>query len=94
MARSTLFTALEAWKKGEARALPERVPPISFVDNDYKAGMRLTNYAIQEPDRPIALDQDIPVTLSLRDARGKSIRRVATYHVAAEPSLAVQRSEH
>lgn len=92
-ARSSLFTALDAWKKGEAKTLTDRDPPIQFVDRDYTAGMRLSNYAIQEPDRPIALDQDIPVTLSLRDARGKTIRHVATYRVTTSPTLAVQRSD-
>ncbi|QEH35953.1 hypothetical protein OJF2_45100 [Aquisphaera giovannonii] len=91
-ARSALFAALDAWKKGQPKALSDRDPPVRFVDDDFAAGMRLTGYAIQEPDRPIAPDEDIPVTLSLRDARGKSIRRVAAYRVSTSPAPTVERS--
>ncbi len=93
-ARAALVTALEAWKKGEARALARRSPPIRLDDDDWKAGLKLADYEIEEPDREIELHQDVEVILSLRDARGNVIRREARYQVATKPGLAVLRSDH
>lgn len=92
-AKVALAAALDAWKKGEARALLDRKPPIRFVDDDLATGMRLADYEIEEPDAPIALHQDVEVILSLRDSRGKAIRREARYQVATKPGLAVLRSD-
>lgn len=92
-ARSALVTALEAWKKGEAQALPKRKPAIRLVDDDLTTGLKLSDYEIQEPDRPITMHMNVEVILSLRDARGKTVRREATYQVATSPALAVMRSD-
>jgi hypothetical protein len=93
-ARTALVTALDAWKKGEARALARRNPPIRFQDDDLVSGLKLAEYEIEQPDREIELHQDVEVILSLRDARGKVIRREARYQVATKPGLAVLRSDH
>jgi hypothetical protein len=92
-ARAALVAALDAWKKGEAKALPRRNPPIRFVDDDFATGLRLSDYGIEEPDAPSGLHKDVEVILSLRDPRGKVIHRVARYQVATEPGLAVLRSD-
>jgi hypothetical protein len=93
-ARTTLITALDAWKKGEARGLAQRKPPIRFVDDDFVAGMKLSDYEIDEPDAPTGPHQDVHVILALRDARGKAVQREARYQVLIEPALAVLRSDH
>jgi hypothetical protein len=92
-AHDALVTSLEAWKKGQAKSLPRRKPPIRFEDDDLLAGLRLAEYEIEEPDAPIVLHQDVEVILSLRDARGKVVRREARYQVATHPALAVLRSD-
>ena len=92
-AQATLVTVLEAWKKGEARSLAQRNPPIRFYDDDLVAGLSLSDYEIEEPDREIEIHKDVEVILSLRDARGTVIRREARYQVATKPGLAVLRSE-
>ncbi len=92
-AQAALTTALEAWKKGEAKGLTRRDPPIRFVDDDFTSGLRLFEYEIEEPDAPLTLHKDVAVILSLRDAKGKAIRREAQYQVATEPALAVLRSD-
>jgi hypothetical protein len=61
--------------------------------DDFVAGMRLTDYEIEEPDLPVALHKDGEVILSLRDPRGNRVRREARYQVATEPGLAVLRSD-
>jgi hypothetical protein len=92
-ARSALAAALDAWKKGDARSLAKRSPAVRFVDDDMATGLRLSDYEIEEPDRPIGPHEDVAVILSLRDARGKVIRREARYQVATSPGLAVLRSD-
>jgi hypothetical protein len=93
LARTTLVSALDSWKKGDARTLVKRKPPIRFVDDDSIAGLRLVDYEIEEPDAPIELHKDVSVILSLRDQGGKVIRREARYQVATSPGLAVLRSD-
>jgi hypothetical protein len=92
-AEAALVTALDAWKKGEAHSLAQRNPPIRFYDDDLVAGLSLSDYEIEEPDREIEMHKDVEVILSLRDARGTVIRREARYQVATRPSLAVLRSD-
>jgi hypothetical protein len=92
-ARVALVAALDAWKKGEAAKLARATPPIRFVDDDFTTGMRLSDYELEEPDAPIGLHTNVPVILSLRDKRGRTIRREAHYQVATEPGLAVLRSD-
>ncbi|MHC5545016.1 hypothetical protein ACYOEI_42815, partial [Singulisphaera rosea] len=88
-----LVAALDAWKKGEARSLARRDPPIRFVDDDLAAGLRLVEYELEEPDAPLLPFKDVPVILSMRDARGKTVRRETSYQVATDPKLAVLRSD-
>ncbi len=92
-ARAALIGALDAWKNGDARVLARRKPPIRFVDDDYSAGFRLTEYEIDEPDAPIELHRDVAVNLSLRDKKGKAVTREAHYQVGTSPGLAVLRSD-
>jgi hypothetical protein len=92
-ARTALIAALDAWKKGEAKSLSKRNPPIRFVDDDLLAGLRLSDYEIEEPDLPLKPHQNVSVILSMRDARGKIVRREARYQVGTEPTLAVLRSD-
>ena len=92
-ARAALVAALDAWRKGDAKSLAKREPPIRFVDDDLVTGFKLTDYEIEEPDRPIRPHEDVAVILSLRDARGKGARREARYQVGTDPGLAVLRSD-
>jgi hypothetical protein len=55
--------------------------------------MRLADYEIGEPDAPILPYKDVAVILSLRDSRGKTVRRETNYQVATDPALAVLRSD-
>jgi hypothetical protein len=92
-ARATLGAALDAWKKGEARSLARRKPPIRFEDDDLATGFRLLDYEIDSPDAPRGPHEDVPVMLSLKDPRRKVVQREARYQVAIEPALAVLRSD-
>jgi hypothetical protein len=71
-AREALTVALDAWKRGQACDLARRSPPIRFSDDDVAAGWRLDDYELVEPDAAVAPFRDVPVILSLRNARGRS----------------------
>ena len=92
-ARGALVTSLEAWKKGEAKSLSKRQPPIRFEDDDLLSGLRLADYEIEEPDAPIKPHQDVEVILMMKDRQGKNVRREARYQVGLDPSLTVLRSD-
>jgi hypothetical protein len=92
-ALSALVTSLDAWKKGEAKLLAKRQPPIRFEDDDLLSGFRLSEYEIEEPDSPIKPHQDVAVILVMTDPQGKSVRREARYQVGMEPKLSVLRSD-
>jgi len=92
-ARTALIAALDAWKKGEAKSLAKRNPPIRFWDDDLLSGLRLSEYEIEEPDRPVKLHQDVSVILEMRDAKGKRVRREVRYQVGTDPTLSVLRSD-
>ncbi|MFO0950274.1 MAG: hypothetical protein U0835_03810 [Isosphaeraceae bacterium] len=92
-ARAALVAALDAWKRGEVAGLTKRRPPVRFVDVDQVEGLKLAEYDIAEPDAPILPHKDVEVILSLRDPRGRVVRREATYQVATTPALSVLRSD-
>jgi hypothetical protein len=92
-ARTALLTSLDAWKKGEAKSLAKRQPPIRFEDDDLLSGYRLSEYEIEEPDSPIKPHHDVEVILMMKDRQGKSVRREARYQVGLDPSLTVLRSD-
>ena len=92
-ARLALVTALDSWKRGEASTLPRRNPPVRLADEDFAAGLQLADYDIEEPDAPVIPHKDVAVILSLRDGRGKTVRREARYQDSTDPGLAVFRSD-
>jgi hypothetical protein len=92
-ARATLCQALEAWKAGQAGQLPRRKPPIRFVDEDHAAGWRLTDFEWADPSQTVRPYQPVGVKLVLRDRRGQTIDKRASYQVTLEPRLAVLRSD-
>lgn len=88
-ARQLIVAALDAWKQGKAGELSRRAPPIRFVDEDRSAGMKLADY--EPPGAPRG--RDFPVVLSLRDTRGRAVRREARYQVVTGVAPAVLRSD-
>jgi hypothetical protein len=91
-AREALVTSLDAWKTKDVRSLAARKPPIRFVDDDEKAGLRLSTYVIDDsaPEGPFS---GFGVTLSLRNVAGELVVRSAQYQVSLEPGISVLRSD-
>lgn len=92
-AKKALATALDAWKQGRAAALAKGQPPVRFEDDDYRNGLKLLDYRLDHPDRPICPREDVRVTLVLRDRRGQTSEKAVLYQVVVEPAIAVLRSD-
>lgn len=91
-AREALRTTLEAWKKGESvAALKSGSPPIVAQDFDWMAGYRLVTFEVDGAGKDDDANLRIPVTLTLRSAQGKEIRKAVTYVVGTSPSITVFR---
>src|SRR5262249_37167722 len=66
LARTSLRTALEAWKKGDSPAtLKNGSPSIVAQDPDWVAGTRLVAYELASEDRRVAENLFVPVELTL-----------------------------
>lgn len=94
LARETLLAALDAWKAGDTTALAKRDPPIRFSDDEQLSGLKLTEYELIDEEAPIDPFRDVEVELTLRDARGETLQKVAKYQVGLDPSLTVLRSDN
>jgi hypothetical protein len=92
LAREALVTALDAWRVGTPADLAKRTPPIHFVDDDWRRGLKLESYELADTIRAQPF-KDLPVVLRLRDAKGRVVPRAATYQVSLKPRVAVIRTD-
>jgi hypothetical protein len=94
LARQTLRTALDAWKKGVTpESLTSQMPPIFVAERDWKKGARLANYEVDPDDQLFGADLRCSVWLTLQDANGKERRKKATYSVGTNNKLTVVRED-
>jgi len=91
-AREALTTALDAWKSGSLEQLARRKPPVRFSDEDLLSGAELLSYDLDSATA-FGPHQDVRVDLVLRDRRGTTLNKTATYQVILEPTLAVLRND-
>lgn len=90
--REALKTALDGWKKGGSpAALLKESPPITVQDWDWQAGTRLVDYQLDGADKPIESNLYVPVQLTLRNARGKDVKKKVRYIIATSPVVTVFR---
>jgi hypothetical protein len=94
VAREALATTLKAWKDGEKPdALAARTPPIRVADEDWLAGLRLEDFQVDPADRMIGTSLNCPVSLTLKNTTGKTLKKKAVYSVSTDPALTVIRQE-
>ncbi|HEX8199167.1 MAG TPA: hypothetical protein VF590_01675 [Isosphaeraceae bacterium] len=92
--RAVLRDALDAWKGGQPYdALAGGTPPIRVADEDWLAGLRLTSYRIDPKDQLVGAMLRCPVSLSLKDKAGKTVKKRACYNVTTSPAPAVIRQD-
>jgi hypothetical protein len=89
--RRAVVAALDGWKASDPPARLKDLPdPILFTE-ELRPTHALTGYALGTPAAADGGVVRVPVTLSLRDRRGKPTTREAVYVVAPGPRLAVGR---
>jgi len=94
LARETLRMALDAWKKGQpADSLKDRSPPINVADHEWRGGFALLDYRVAEKDQHFGSDLRCQVELSLRNPKGKTLTKKATYSVGTNNALIVVRED-
>ena len=92
-ARETLKTALDVWKKGEEpTTLTSNTPAITAQDLDWMGGATLVDYEVTGDGKSVEGNLYVPVTLTLKKAKGKEVKKKVTYVVTTSPNLAVFRS--
>jgi hypothetical protein len=89
-----LQQALDAWKAGNAKDLARAQPPVRLTDPDEAAGAQLDDYKIDGDPKVIGPVTDVPVEISLTDARKQKRTGIKTvYQVATSPGLVVLRND-
>jgi hypothetical protein len=91
-ARSTLKTALDAWRDGKTPdSLQQGSPRIVVQDMDWKQGMTLKSYQLIGSGDERDANLECAVKLSLVDPQGKPLEKTVTYIVGTDPVLTVFR---
>lgn len=92
LARKSLRSALDSWKKGdELGALRKSSPSITVQDMDWKSGYRLLAYEIQGDGATRDANLHCPVKLTLQDPDGREVSREVVYIVGTDPVITVFR---
>jgi hypothetical protein len=93
LARRTLDSALESWRKGETvEAMKRASPAIVVSDPKWGGGARLTRFSVEGEGKPSGAERAFTVTLWLATREGKESREQAVYKVGTDPILTVFRS--
>ena len=92
-ARSVLDRALTAWARRKAGRIPpqERCePPLEASDHQWKNGLHLVKYEVQNNQPPTGTGQSFRVTLWLKDDRAKQTKVITQYDVTTSPLRVVR----
>jgi hypothetical protein len=89
--RTALAAALDAWKANEPAAkLKTLADPVEFAE-ELRGTHTLTGYSISEPQAGDPVVIRYPVTLQLKDRKGKATTREAVYAVVPKSPVVVSR---
>ena len=90
VARDSLTTALESWKKGERpESLKDRSPSIIVGDPIWIEGQRLVSYKVHDQGQSDGVNLHCKVDLVLANQQGKQSRQTITYIVGTSPVITV-----
>jgi hypothetical protein len=93
-ARKALVSALDAWQRGDSAAdLRSRDMAVHFADVDWREGCKLQAYKILPGQQDRASSLRVPVSLSLRDSRGKATEKRVAYLVGTRPVITIIRED-
>lgn len=92
--KQAVTAALESWKNNEPAAkLQQLADPVSFAD-ELQATQRLVDYVLGKPDTNDPQVIRYPVTLTLRDRKGKVSTREAVFAVRLATPIIVARDPY
>jgi hypothetical protein len=90
-ARGALDRALAAWQKGKTvDSLKGEDPPLEASDHQWKNGLHLVKYEVQNDRPPSGTGQSFRVTLWLKDDRSKQTKVITQYDVTTSPLRVVR----
>ncbi len=93
LARTTLETVLESWRRGESiDSWQTKDSHIVVQDLDWKAGVKLASFEILDQGEALDANLFCRVKLSLEDPRSQRYARDVTYVVGTSPVCTVFRS--
>ena len=92
--RTALAAALDNWKSGEPAARLKALPdPVDYTD-ELRSTHKLVDYTVDKPD---ATDPEViryPVTLTLKDRKGKTESRRIVFMVALKSPIVIARDPY
>lgn len=92
LARESLRTVLDSWKRGDDLAsLRQASPSITVQDLDWKSGYKLLDYEIVGDGKYDDANLLCPVKLKMQDPKGNAVTREVTYMVGTDPVITVFR---
>jgi hypothetical protein len=92
-ARSVLDRALTAWREGKpADSLKSEEPPLEASDHQWKNGLHLVKYEVQQHPLPSGSGQTFRVTLWLKDDHSRQTKVITQYDVATTSPIRVARA--
>jgi len=95
LARVSLKTALDQWKKGEGpKSLESSATPMTIQDLDWAAGAKLIDYQLVDDGKAQDANLLVQVKLTLSNPdkdKGKSAEKKVWYVVGTSPSVTVFR---
>lgn len=93
-AQAVLRQALDAWKSGAAHdALANQSPAIRVADEQWLAGEKLVDYTLQSPGTAVGPQVPCPVVLTVKTARGRTVKQTVLYQVSLEPTPMIVRQD-
>jgi hypothetical protein len=89
-----LEAGLTAWKRGDAPdALAKGSPAVYFNDREWRDGAKLTEYKVAGEPTPFGYAVQFTVSLTLKDAQGKTTTKTVNYIVNTDSATSVARAD-
>ena len=93
-AREGLEAGLSAWKRGDSPdALAKGQPTVYFNDREWRDGAKLTEYKVAGEPTPFGYAVQFTVSLTLKDAQGKTTTKTVNYIVNTDSATSVARAD-
>jgi hypothetical protein len=91
LARQLLHEVLETWKNGGSLEALRQESPIVAQDMEWRTGSALLDYEIVGEGKNDDANLRCPVKLTVRDKRGRVVKKQVTYIIGTDPVITVFR---